>query len=116
MHSSPAPVDLAGRALVACAVIVVAAGAIYFGLFSCGGLAWHKSAFLAVAPIACVVAVAWPSRVLSSMRRKAIFLLLVGLGYVLLKAAAAPFYPRTPASLGEYGRLFLQALEFGSCG
>ncbi len=115
MQSSPATADLSGRSLVATASCLVVAGAIYFGLFSCGGYAWHKSVFGVIALGVCVAAVAVPSRLLLSVRRKVLFLLLLGAGYFAIESAVAPFYPSAPESLAQYIQAFLHSAQVGPC-
>jgi len=90
-------------------------GAVYFGLASCGGLAWHKDAFHMAATALYVLALALPSSVLPSWKAKLSFAIVLPAGYVLLESAVAPFYPAAPSSLGEYFALLFQAAEFGPC-
>jgi len=44
------------------------------------------------------------------------FVLGIAVGFQIVQAAVAPFYPATPESLREYITVFLQSLEFGPCG
>jgi len=104
------------NALVWAAVTVVVVGAIYFGIASCGGYIWHKEFFHLFAPALAVVAATAPSQVLQSRSRKAVFLGALAVGYLVIEAAVAPFYPGPPQSLAGYASHFLQALEFGPCG
>jgi len=106
---------LSGNAFVLAASSFVLAGALFFGFASCGGYAWHKEAFCAVAVVAAVVAVVVPSALLRSIVRKAAFLVILVVGFPLVESAVAPFYPGPPESLRQYGVLFLESLEFGSC-
>jgi hypothetical protein len=115
VQRSPAIADLSGNVLVATASFVVVAGAIYFGLFSCGGYAWHKNAFGVVALGVCAAAVVVPSRLLHSLGRKVLFLLLLGACYFVFEAAAAPFYPSGPESFSQYIQAVLQFAQVGSC-
>ncbi|WIV98464.1 hypothetical protein [Kinneretia aquatilis] len=115
MHRSSATAELAGRTLVAAASCLMVVGAIYFGLFSCGGYAWHKTAFWFSLLGLCAASVLVPSRVLHSMPRKAAFLVLVGVGYLVIEAAVAPFYPSTPESLGQYIQAIGRFAQVGSC-
>ena len=115
MQGSPAIADFSGRLLVAVASCLVVVGAIYFGLFSCGGYAWHQSVFGGIALGVCVAAVAVPSRLLFSVRRKALFLLLLGAGYFAIESAVAPLYPSAPGSLAQYIQAVLHSAQVGPC-
>jgi hypothetical protein len=98
------------------AVALVIAGAVNFGIASCGGHVWHKEFFLFFASAVAVAAAIVPSRVLRSRRRKAVFLVGLAAAYFIVEAATAPFYPAPPRSITEYAGLLLQALQFGPCG
>ena len=104
-----------GNAWVWIATSIVFLGAVFFGLASCGGYAWHKEAFRVSATVTVVLAVVVPSLLLRTIVRKAMFLAAVVIGFHVVEAAVAPFYPGPPESMSEYGALFLQSLEFGPC-
>jgi len=104
-----------GNAFVWAASSFVLVGAMFFGFASCGGYAWHKDAFRALAVVVAIVAVIVPSSLLRSIVRKAAFLVSLVVGFHLVEAAVAPFYPGPPESLRQYGALFLASLEFGPC-
>lgn len=97
------------------AVAVVSIGAIWFGLMSCGGYAWHKTVFFGVASATAGAALLLPSKSLNSLRRKAVFFGTLVCGYYFVEAAVAPFYPSPPGSLTEYLGLFRISLERGPC-
>ena len=91
---------------------MAAIGGAYFGLFSCGGYAWHRQAFLGLLAVVCGVTFAVAR---GALWVRVALLLLAGVAYYLAQAALAPFYPGMPESLGAYIRLFLSALEEGPC-
>lgn len=98
-----------------CAIFFAIFGGIYFGLFSCGGNAWHKQAFYAVLAAFTIVALVVPfSRTRPFLTRLG---LVVGVesGFVLSQAVAAPFYPSAPESWSAFFRGFAWALEHGPC-
>lgn len=103
------------NAVVLAASVFVFAGAVFFGLASCGGYGWHRDFFRVFAVVAAIVAVVVPSSALGSISGKAVFLIGLVLGFHLVEAAVAPFYPAAPDSLREYGALFLQSLNLGAC-
>ena len=104
-----------GNAWIWAATSFVFVGALIFGFASCGGYSWHKDAFRVSAAVAAIVAVVVPSRLLRTVIFKATFLLTLVVGFHLVEAAVAPFYPAPPESLRQYGALFLESLEFGPC-
>lgn len=106
----------AGAALVWIASAVVLAGAVYFGLASCGGYLGHKTIFRVVAPVLVLTAVLVPGTALSTVWRKLGFVAALALAYFCVEAMLAPLYPAPPETLGAYGRLFLLSLQFGPCG
>lgn len=90
-------------------------GGIYFGLFSCGGYAWHKTVFAWVLFAATVM---W-LLLRRTKQQPAVFrilvVLLVPLAFVIAEAASAPFYPAIPDSVGTFVRSLFRALEYGPC-
>lgn len=88
-------------------------GGLYSGLFSCGGHVWAWDAYLVVAT-ASAVAVATVRRQAPVVPRLGV----VGLAivvFVLVQAAAGPFYPSAPSSLTDYGVGFIRVLRSGAC-
>lgn len=100
---------------VIAAFALALSGGCYFGLFSCGGDAWHEEAFFCVL-VALVVVALMSSR---EHRRPLLSRLFVLLGvpavFAIAEAAAAPFYPAAPGSWQEFSRGFLSAFERGPC-
>ncbi|KQY87126.1 hypothetical protein ASD35_17920 [Pelomonas sp. Root1444] len=72
-------------------------------------------AFRVLAAGSIIVAVVFPSPLLRTMVRKATFVVTLVIGFFLVEAAVAPFYPGPPESLRQYGALFGESLEFGPC-
>jgi hypothetical protein len=101
---------------------VAMTGGIYFGLFSCGGYAWHKSLYnflLVSVNILCFI-IFWKKREKAEGRGKTmasliIFTVLVWATYMTFEAAAATFYPESPTSLSDFWRRFLTSLKYGPC-
>jgi hypothetical protein len=90
-------------------------GGLYFGLFPCGGYAWHKEAFEWTLGIVTVVAVVWPLRRRWPVLSRIGILLGVPVVFIMVRAAAAPFYPSAPESWEAFFRVFLSTLERGPC-
>ena len=89
------------------------AGGIFFGLFSCGGQAWHWHLFLVSVSLLALLVLAVPVRRTTASRFTP--LAIASLVFVLLQAAAAPFYPAGPESLHHFGEKFMRTLGGGSC-
>jgi len=87
----------------------------FFGFASCGGYSWHTETFRVLAGVAVIVALVVPSPLLRTVVRKATFLVMLVIGYHLVEAAVAHFYPGPPESLRQYGAALLQSLEVGPC-
>lgn len=104
-----------GTFIVVLSACVVVSGAAYFGLASCGGYGWHRGFFLAASVVLCSSALAMPGTPLASLKTKAAFAIGMPAIFVLLESAIAPFYPSAPESLLQYGKQFIEALEFGPC-
>jgi hypothetical protein len=98
-----------GLHLIPIAVAVL--GGVFFGLFSCGGYVWHWTAFRWLLGVSCILALAAPST-LSWPRRAGLIALVIPV-YLIAEALAAPFYPDTPSSVGEFLHRFVQTLETG---
>ena len=88
---------------------------IYFGLFSCGGYAWHKQAAIAVIALLALASLAPANTRSSVLTLNVAFVLSIPAAFVLAQAAASPFYPSPPASGSEYVQGVLRALELGPC-
>ena len=98
-----------------CAVFFAIIGGIYFGLFSCGGYAWHQQVFFAALAVCTFVALVVPlSRARPYLTRLGL-VIGVGCGFVLSQAVAAPFYPAAPESWSAYFGAFARALVHGPC-
>ena len=108
-------VQVTGNGIVLLCSAFVAVGALFFGIASCGGYVWHKEFFRFASFTLYLLAVSCPSTLLPSLHPKVLFALALPLGFVLVESAVAPFYPEAPASMAEYGALFLRALQFGPC-
>ena len=105
-----------GNALIASCAVLVALGALYFGIASCGGHVWRRQVFGAVALTFFVLALVVPSTWLSSVRSKVSFAVAVPLAYIALESAVSPLYPGPPATIADYLSLLHQALVYGPCG
>lgn len=97
------------------AVDVALLGGAYFGAFSCSGYAWHKEAFAVLLTIVAIAALLVPLHRQRPVQSRLIVLLGIPTAFVTAQAAAAPFYPALPDSLGGFLRAFMLALESGSC-
>lgn len=103
-------------------VAVATAGGVYFGLFSCGGYALHKSLYsfvLVLLTIICSIVI-WKKSDKSKSTGKAIatltiWLILVWATYNTCEAAAASFYPDSPKSLSDFWKRFLICFKYGPC-
>jgi hypothetical protein len=93
-------------------VVLAILGGGYFGLFSCGGYAWHRYAFVS-AHVALSLAVAVSAK--GPWLGRTFLFLAVGPAYVLGQALTGPFYTATPASWVEYWRGFVHTLQYGPC-
>jgi uncharacterized membrane protein (UPF0136 family) len=104
-----------GNGVVLLCGVFVLLGALYFGLASCGGYAWHKQAFRGISVALYFAALLLPSSLLPSFKYRLAFAACLPLLYVVLEAALAAFYPGPPDSLSQYKKLFLEAMEYGPC-
>jgi hypothetical protein len=109
-----APRWLGNSAVVLCAGTALL-GAFYFGLASCGGLAWHQQTFRAVAIFLFLAALLLPSALLPSLKSKLAFGFVLPAAFAVLESSVAPFYPGPPQSFAQYGAYFLQAVWYGPC-
>lgn len=99
----------------AAAVLVALLGGVYFGAFSCGGYAWHKDAFLLVLAATVTAALLVPLRRERPVLSRLLVLIAIPVLFVMTQAAATPFTPAAPDSVGDFLRGFVLALERGSC-
>ena len=106
---------IAGRILNVAALAVAVVGGIFLGLFSCGGYAWHKPAFLALLVACTGAALFFPASAARPLAARIGLVVLVGIGYLASQAAAAAFYPAAPASWSEFATRFASSLVHGPC-
>lgn len=103
------------RLLTAMPVCIALLGGIYFGLFSCGGNFGHETAFAWGLFAGMVVWLAVPPIRRQPMWLRILVVLLVPIAFGTAQAAAAPFYPASPDSLGAFVRSFLHTIQYGRC-
>ena len=96
-------------------VLFAIAGGVFFGLFSCGGYAWHRQLFCAVFLILLFIVVALPPRNCKASFLKFTSALAIFLCFVVTEAVASTFYPAGPASFGEFFSDFVVGIKHGSC-
>jgi hypothetical protein len=97
------------------ALLLAVLGGVYFGLFSCGGYAWHKPAFFVALVATTLAALLVPLQRPRPVASRLGIVVAVGVAFLLTQAIAAPFYPAPPASWGDFMRVFLHTLEQGPC-
>ena len=90
-------------------------GGVYFGLFFCGGYAWHKPLFLAVLGLAVVSSLFFSFLRRASWLLKVSYILISTVAFIIFEAAGAAFYPSAPESLQNFLHSFVFALEHGPC-
>lgn len=96
-------------------LLIAGLGGIYFGLFSCGGIGWHRTAFLAGLAAAALIIPMPPALRRSPKLSRMAFLIGVFAIFHLFQLLAAPFYPRAPESWSEYFQLLRNTVAHGLC-
>lgn len=96
-------------------ISVAVLGGVFFGLFSCGGSAWHKQAFFWLFLAAIGIAALLPIRRKHPVLSRIAVVLGAPTLFITAQAAATPFYPGPPASWSEFLQVFISALERGLC-
>ena len=92
-----------------------ALGGVFFGLFACGGISWHLSAFYAALTAATLLAVVVPKqRAWPVLGRIGVVVGVIAM-FRLSQALAAPFYPAPPESWSQFSHMFVSALKHGPC-
>lgn len=97
------------------ALLVCILGGAFFGLFGCGGYAWHRIAFLAVMAAVVLTALRSPVSVAHPGLWRAGLIVAASLGYFMSEAIAGTFYPGPPASWAEFGLRLRMNLVHGPC-
>ena len=88
---------------------------IYFGLFSCGGHAWHKPAAFGFLALLATASLLQAKEEKSGLVLNVAYVLLIPVTFILAEAGSAPFYPSSPESVQEYFQSALRVLENGPC-
>jgi hypothetical protein len=97
------------------ALLFAVLGGSFFGLASCGGYGWHKSAYLAVLALSTAVALWFPISASHPFAARAGLVVTIGIGYFVSEATAAAFYPSAPGSWSEFFAAFKSSLFHGPC-
>lgn len=97
------------------ALLLAGAGGIFFGLFPCGGVSWHLSAFYAALTAATLLAILIPKQRAWPVLSRIGTVVAVIATFRTFQALAAPFYPAAPESWLQYFHMFVDALEHGPC-
>ena len=90
-------------------------GGIWFGLFSCGGYAWHKWTFWYSLCAIAVVLLFFPIRPLPVTLRRIPAALGLFVVAFLVRSLVAAFYPGPPDSISSYISSVWLALTYGPC-
>ncbi len=104
-----------GTSLAVGALLFDCVGGVYFGLASCGGYAWHKTAFSWTLTGMAVLTLVMPSGILRTWRRRFCWPVILVLSFTVIQAVAATFYPAAPESPSDFFRVFKQTLIYGPC-
>lgn len=88
-------------------------GGVYFGLFSCGGYAWHKQAFLTVFFGALLLGTALPPYSVRRIGVRVLAFLGIVTAFAVTEATTACFYPDSPTSWIQFRGEFIYHLENG---
>ena len=97
------------------AVVFAVLGGSFFGLSSCGGYAWYKTAFMSVLATLTFTALWFPVSVSRPHLARAGIIVFVCLGYIIVEAIASTFYPGPPESWSEFWAGFRISLAHGPC-
>lgn len=97
------------------AILLAVLGGIYFGLFSCGGYAWHKDIFYMVFALTLLLVFIFPLSILKKIPYRLLSILLLIVLFIVVQAAASTFYPTNPASISDFFQGFYLALQDGPC-
>ena len=97
------------------AAALAAVGGVFFGLFSCGGYAWHRHLFWALLTPCLVFTAMAPAPVLRPASRRLTLIVCVLAGFVVIRGAASTFYPGSPASLMDFVRGTWLGITTGPC-
>jgi hypothetical protein len=103
------------RTLNVSALTVAILGGVFFGLFSCGGYAWHKTAFSLVLAALTFLALWFPVSVSRPFLARAGLIVVVCLSFFIFEAIAGTFYPGPPESWSEFWVGFRRNLVYGPC-
>ena len=102
------------KALVGSFYLIACLGGIWFGLFSCGGYAWHKQLMhWSLVGLAAIV-VAFPPWTWPATWRRLLLVLGLFVVFYLSLAMTAPFYLGIN-SLQAYVQQFYTAISYGPC-
>ena len=106
------------------AALAVCAG-VFFGLFSCGGYAWHKTIYFFLQILASLAWVVFAviiyrettenqKRIVLTVTTCLLFFPCIYLLFYVVLSATAPFYPSSPASFAEWWHGFVSSFQTGS--
>jgi hypothetical protein len=102
------------KALVGAFYFIACLGGIWFGLFSCGGYAWHKQLMHWSLVVLATIVVAFPPWTWPATWRRLLLALGLFVAFYLSRAMTAPFYLGV-GSLQDYVSQVLTAISYGPC-
>jgi hypothetical protein len=84
------------RILVSVLFSVCLSGGVYLGLYSCGGVMWHRDLIAGAGLVLVVAACVWPADFWRPWRRRLLLPLAMFLVFSVARGAAATFYAPPP--------------------
>ena len=95
--------------------LLLVAGAIFLGLFSCGGYIWHRQVIYLLIALFVVFCMIKPPLALQVGYRRCLIPIFSLVLFILVRASASAFYPSAPDSIASFFKFFWVGIVYGPC-
>jgi len=95
--------------------LLLVVGAIFLGLFSCGGYIWHRQVIYLLIALFVVLCMLKPPLALQASYKRGLIPIFSLVLFLLVRASASAFYPSAPDSIVSFFKSFWVGIVYGPC-
>ena len=95
--------------------LLLVAGAIFLGLFSCGGYIWHRQVIYSLILVLLALCMFKPIQSLRGKWQRGLIPIASLILFLFIRASASAFYPAAPDSIASFLQSFWVGLVHGPC-
>jgi len=95
--------------------LLLVAGAIFLGVFSCGSYIWHRQVIYLLIALFVVLCMLKPPLALQTGYKRGLIPIFSLVLFLLVRALASAFYPSAPGSIASFLKSFWVGIVYGPC-